>query len=66
MNISRDISAIKESIKDLATAYNETVSDFDILTGPVNSEDPEDILSGSLYGVFSKNNKKFIKDNANI
>ena len=50
MNISRDISAIKESIKDLATAYNETVSDFDILTGPVNSEDLEDILSGSLYG----------------
>ncbi len=50
VNIGRDTSTLQETIKDLATAYNETVSDFNILTGPVNSEDPDDILSGSLYG----------------
>ena len=50
VNITRDTAALLETIKELATAYNETVSDFDILTGPVNSEDPDDILSGSLYG----------------
>ena len=50
VNIGRDTSTLQETIKDLATAYNETVSDFNILTGPANSEDPDDILSGSLYG----------------
>ena len=56
INISRDTSSLKETIKDLATAYNETVSDFSILTGPANTEDPEDILSGSLYGESSVRN----------
>ena len=50
VNISTDTAALKEAIKDLATVYNETVSDFEILTGPANQEDPDDILSGSLYG----------------
>ncbi len=56
INISRDTTSLKETIKDLATAYNETVSDFSILTGPTNTEDPEDILSGSLYGESSVRN----------
>ena len=50
VNISTDTAALKEAIKELATVYNETVSDFEILTGPANQEDPDDILSGSLYG----------------
>ena len=50
VNISTDTASLQEAIKDLATVYNETVSDFDILTGPTNQEDPDDILSGSLYG----------------
>ena len=50
VNITRDTASLRETILDLATAYNETVSDFGILTGPTNTEDPEDILSGSLYG----------------
>ena len=50
VNISTDTVALKEAIKDLATVYNETVSDFEILSGPANQEDPDDILSGSLYG----------------
>ena len=50
VNISTDTASLQEAIKDLATVYNETVSDFDILTGPANQEDPDDILSGSLYG----------------
>ena len=48
VNISTD-TALKDAIKELATVYNETVS-FEILTGPANAEDPDDILSGSLYG----------------
>ena len=50
VNITRDTTALIGTIKELATAYNETVSDFNILTGPANSEDPDDVLSGSLYG----------------
>ena len=50
VNISTDTASVQETIKDLVTAYNETVSDFNILTGPVNQDDPDDILSGSLYG----------------
>ncbi len=50
LNISTDTASVQETIKDLVTAYNETVSDFNILTGPVNQDDPDDILSGSLYG----------------
>ena len=50
VNISTDTASVKETIKDLVTAYNETVSDFNILTGPANQDDPDDILSGSLYG----------------
>ena len=38
VNISTDTAALKEAIKDLATVYNETVSDFEILTGPANQE----------------------------
>ena len=50
VNISTDTASVQETIKDLVTAYNETVSDFNILTGPVNQDDSDDILSGSLYG----------------
>ncbi|OUV02956.1 MAG: hypothetical protein CBC42_05475 [Betaproteobacteria bacterium TMED82] len=50
LTISRDTSAIKETINELVTAYNEGVSDFKILTGPINPDDPEDVFSGSLLG----------------
>jgi flagellar hook-associated protein 2 len=50
VNVSRDTSAIKTTVEELVTAYNEAVSDFAILTGSINPDDPEDVFSGSLYG----------------
>jgi flagellar hook-associated protein 2 len=50
VNIARDSATLFENIKEFTTIYNETISDFDILTGPVNSDDPDDELSGSLFG----------------
>ncbi len=50
ITVSRDTTSIKTTIEELVTAYNEAVSDFAILTGATNPDDPEDVFSGSLYG----------------
>ncbi len=50
ITVSRDTTSIKTTIQELVTAYNEAVSDFAILTGSSNPDDPEDVFSGSLYG----------------
>lgn len=50
VTISRDTTSVKSTIEELVTAYNEAVSDFAILTGASNPDDPEDVFSGSLYG----------------
>jgi flagellar hook-associated protein 2 len=47
LEFSRDTAALKEKAKTLVAAYNDTISDFKILSGP-KSDDPEDIFSGSL------------------
>ena len=49
VQLNRDSSGVKEKVQSLVTAYNNMVSDFEILTGPA-SEDEEDIYSGSLRG----------------
>jgi flagellar hook-associated protein 2 len=49
LEFSRDTSGLKEKAKALVTAYNDTMSDFKILSGP-KSSDPEDVFSGSLQG----------------
>lgn len=59
VTIARDTSAVKETLKELITAYNEGVSDFKILTGPLNEDDPEDTFSGSLRGESSVRNIQF-------
>jgi flagellar hook-associated protein 2 len=47
--ITRDGSGLKGKIQDLVQAYNDLVSDFNILTGP-KSDNEDDIFSGSLRG----------------
>jgi flagellar hook-associated protein 2 len=47
LEFSRDTSGLKEKAKALVTAYNDSMSDFKILSGP-KSDDPEDVFSGSL------------------
>jgi len=49
LEFSRDTTGLKEKAKALVTAYNDTMSDFKILSGP-KSDDPEDVFSGSLQG----------------
>ncbi|MFL2656733.1 MAG: flagellar filament capping protein FliD, partial [Burkholderiaceae bacterium] len=57
--IARDTSAVKATLTELITAYNEGVSDFAILTGTPNEEDPEDTYSGSLNGESSVRSIQF-------
>ncbi len=47
--IVEDASSVKEKLQSIVDSYNQVVNDFSILTGP-DSEDPEDIYSGSLRG----------------
>ena len=49
LRITRDNTAIKESITSLVDAYNTAVADFNVLTGE-RSDDEADIYSGSLSG----------------
>ncbi len=49
LSVKADTAAIKQNVLDLVDAYNQAVSDIDILTGEP-SDDPEDIYSGSLRG----------------
>lgn len=46
--IDRDTSALKDKVKALVDAFNTTMSDLKILSGPKNTEDDTDIYSGSL------------------
>lgn len=59
ITIARDTSAVKDTLNELITAYNEGVSDFAILTGAPNEEDPEDTFSGSLNGESSVRSIQF-------
>lgn len=59
ITISRDTSVVKATLTELITAYNEGVSDFGILTGSVNEDDPEDSYSGSLNGESSVRSIQF-------
>ena len=47
LEVTRDTTTVKENLTALVAAYNQTITDFDTLTGPT-SDDPEDIYSGSL------------------
>jgi flagellar hook-associated protein 2 len=49
INLSRNVTPIKEKIQALVEMYNTTMSDFDTLMGQA-SDDPEDVYSGSLAG----------------
>lgn len=49
LEFSRDTAGLKEKAKAMVKAYNDTMSDFKILSGP-KSDDPEDVFSGSLQG----------------
>lgn len=48
LSVIRDTSSVKDKVAALIKAYNDTVSDFGILSGPKNSKDETDVYSGSL------------------
>lgn len=48
ITLNRDTSGLKEKVAALVKAYNDAMSDFSILTGPKNTDDPSDVYSGSL------------------
>jgi flagellar hook-associated protein 2 len=48
LTLTRDLDSVRTKFEALVTAYNDAMSDLDILTGPKNTEDPEDVFSGSL------------------
>ena len=48
ITLSRDTAALKEKVAALVKSYNDAMSDFAILSGPKNKDDPEDVYSGSL------------------
>jgi flagellar hook-associated protein 2 len=48
LTLTRDLDSVRTKFEGLVTAYNDAMSDLDILTGPKNTEDPEDVFSGSL------------------
>ena len=50
VTLNRDLTPIKEKVTGLIDAYNAAISDFAVLLGPKNADDPEDIYSGSLAG----------------
>lgn len=50
LSLNRDPAPIKEKLQTLIEAYNNAVSDFAVLTGEPNTEDEEDVYSGSLRG----------------
>ena len=50
LGINRDPTPIKEKVNGLIEAYNSAISDFAVLMGEKNKDDPEDIYSGSLAG----------------
>ncbi|MBM3374992.1 MAG: hypothetical protein FJY35_02730 [Betaproteobacteria bacterium] len=49
LTVVREPSGVKQKIQAIVNAYNDMVSDFNVLTGP-NSDDPDDVFSGSLRG----------------
>ncbi len=48
LDLTRDPAKLKEKVQALVKSFNDTMSDFKILSGPKNEEDEEDIYSGSL------------------
>ena len=48
VSLSRDSTALKTKMQALVKSYNDAISDFAVLTGPVNSKDTTDVYSGSL------------------
>lgn len=48
LTLTRDLDSVRAKFEGLVTAYNDAMSDLGILTGPKNTEDPEDVFSGSL------------------
>ncbi len=48
ITLNRDTGALKEKVAALVKSYNDAMSDFAILSGPKNKDDPEDVYSGSL------------------
>ena len=48
VNVNRDTNAVRDKVKALVEAFNTTIADLKILSGPKNTEDPTDIYSGAL------------------
>lgn len=48
VSLSRDSTALKAKVQALVKSYNDAISDFAILSGPVNTKDTTDVYSGSL------------------
>jgi flagellar capping protein FliD len=49
IRITRDTAAVKTNLQAVVQAYNDAISDIDILTGD-RTEDEDDLYSGSLRG----------------
>jgi flagellar hook-associated protein 2 len=70
VGVSRDSSELGTKLSELVTAYNNAISDFAILTGPVNAEDTTDVYSGSLQSnstvsyVISSLKSMFLRDSS--
>ncbi|MFN5100535.1 MAG: flagellar filament capping protein FliD [Burkholderiaceae bacterium] len=56
--LSRDPSKLKEKVQALVKSYNDTMSDFAILSGPKNKKDETDVYSGSLQNDSTLSNLK--------
>ena len=50
LTLNRDMTPLKDKLNALVTTYNAAISDFAVLMGPKNEDDPDDIYSGSLAG----------------
>lgn len=48
LDLTRDPAALKEKVQALVKSFNDTMSDFKILSGPKNQDDESDVYSGSL------------------
>ncbi len=48
ITLTRDTASLKDKVAALVKSYNDAMSDFAILSGPKNADDPEDVYSGSL------------------
>ena len=56
--LTREPAKLKEKIQALVKSYNDTMSDFAILSGPKNKKDETDVYSGSLQNDSTLSNLK--------